>query len=97
NLERADVERRHAPREATTTTNRHGIAECVDADASREEQVDGLRRAGGEQAGILEKEGTLLRKEEREAREVRALLVYFYLRKVGVVGEVERQAGRDAV
>ncbi len=75
---------------------RDRLAEGVDTDASREEQIDGLRRAGGENAGILEEEWPLFWKKEWEAREVGALLVHLDLGEVGVVREVERQTRRDA-
>ena len=49
-----------------------------------------------ERALVLEEELALLREEQAEAREVDLLLVGFDLREVGVVGEVGRQALRDA-
>src|SRR4029453_6838146 len=48
-------------------------------------------------AGVLEKEVTLLRKEQAEARQVDLLLVGFDLREVGVDGEIPRQPAGDAV
>src|SRR5262249_4378977 len=53
------------------------------------------RPAEGEQTGILEKELTLLRKEEAEASQVHLLLVRFHLREVRVVGEVAGEARWD--
>src|SRR5947199_174277 len=74
-----------------------GLAEGVDADPPGEEQVDRLGRTGGEDAGILEKEGPLLREEQRKAGEVGALLIDLDLREVGVVREVEGETGRHAI
>ena len=69
-------------------------------------RIRGLRRAhlragatAGEieHAAALEKEVTLLGKEQAESREVDLLLVDLHLREVGVDGEVGGQVRRDAV
>src|SRR5205823_10515132 len=52
---------------------------------------------GGEDAGILEKEGPLLREEQRKPREIGALLIDLDLREVGVVREIEGETGRHAI
>src|SRR5205814_4725389 len=83
--------------EPSTTHDGDRLAERVNADATGEKQVDRLRRAGGENAGILEEERPLHREEQWKARQVRTLFVDLDLREVGVVREVERQTRRDAV
>src|SRR5262249_37540200 len=80
--------------ETSAGANGHRTAGRIDADASREKQIDQLRRSRREHPGIFEKEGTFLGEEEREPREVRALLVDLHLREVRVVGEIERQTRR---
>src|SRR5439155_6396971 len=87
----------HPPREPAAAHDRYRLAEGVDADATRKEQVHGLWRTGREDARILEEEGPFLREEQRKTREIRALLVHFDLREVGVVREVERETRRHAV
>src|SRR6185503_11593988 len=62
----------------------------------RDEELDELRRSRRERAGILEEEWPLLWKKQREASEVRPLLVDLDLREVGVVREIEREARRHA-
>src|SRR5213592_3885141 len=47
-LQRAYCEVTHPPGEAAAAQDRDGLAEGVDADAAGEEQIDGLRCAGGE-------------------------------------------------
>src|ERR1051325_6114025 len=86
-----------ASREPSAAYDGYRLAERVDADATGEEQVDSLRRAGGEDAGVLEKERSLLREEQRKAGEVGALLIDLDLREVGVVREVESETGRHAI
>ena len=56
-----------------------------------------MRRAGGKNSGILQEKRPLLGEEEREAREIGALLVDLDLRKVRIVREIERQTLRHAV
>ena len=79
------------------THDRNRLPQGVDADATREEEIDRLWRARREDAGIFQEEGAFLRKEQRKAGEIRALLIDFDLREVGVVGQIEGQAGRHAV
>ena len=77
----------------------------TDADAAAEKQLRLARVAAGhlpdaahrEDAGVLEKERPLLRKEQVEAIQVDLLLVHLDLREVGVVGEIERQGGARVV
>ena len=73
------------------------LPQGVDADATSEEEIDRLWRARREDAGIFEEEGAFLRKEQRKAGEIRALLIDFDLREVRVVGQIESQAGRHTV
>ena len=76
-----------------------GIASSVRADANRpaEKYFRLPADADREQPGVLEEERALLGKEQVEAIEIDLLRVHLDLREVGVVGRVERQAGREAV
>ena len=76
--------------------NRQQRAVVADADAAAEEQIDLTRAPDREQPAVLEEERPLLREQQVEARQVDLLFVDFDLREVGVVGEVERRARRDA-
>ena len=96
-VEQADVELPGLAGDAAAADDRNRFAVVADADAAAEEQVDLTRIADAEEAGVLEEERALLRKEQLEAIEVDLLIVDFDLREVGVDGGVERQARRDAV
>src|SRR2546430_3499117 len=60
-------------------------------------QTCALPISSREDPGILEKEGPLLREEQRKAGEVGALLIDLDLREVGVVREVEGETGGHAI
>src|ERR1043165_2311513 len=97
NLQGADGEISHAAGQPAATDDRDGLPGGIDADAAREKEIDRLRRAGREDAGVLEEEGTLLREEHRKPREIGALLVHLDLGEIGVVGELEPEALRASV
>ena len=69
---------------------------AVKADAAAEERTLVAGREL-EKVGAVEEELTLLRKEQRKAREVGAALIDFGLREIGVDGEVRFQRGRDEI
>ena len=96
-VQQPDVPEAHLPRDAAAAEDRNLLAVVVDADAAAEEQVDFARVAHREEAGVLQEERPLLGEEQVEAIEVHLLVVDLHLREVGVVGAVERQAGRDVV
>src|SRR5258706_458329 len=77
--------------------DRDRLPQGVDADATSEEEIDRLWRARREGAGIFQEEGAFLRKEQRKACEIRALLIDLDLGEVRVVGQIEGQAGRHTV
>ena len=106
----ADREPAQLSRQPDTCRNGNGLAGGREADATTEEEQQILvgrgrrelsvvprRVAHVEDAGILEKELALLRKELRELGEVDLLLVGLHLREVRVHGDVEREPLRDAV
>ena len=95
-VQHADVEAAHLAGQAPAAANRHQVPVIVKADATAEEQIDFLFLAHGEETGVLQEERTLLRKAQVETREIDLLGIDLDLREVGVVGEVEVQAGRDA-
>ena len=68
-----------------------------DPDAPAEEQLQLARLPHREQPGVLQEERPLLGEEQVEPVQVDLLLVHLDLREVGVVGQVEREAGRHAV
>ena len=77
--------------------NRHQLPVIVETDAPAEEQIELARPCRSvKRPGVLEEERPLLRKAQVEAREIDLLRVDLDLREVGVVGEVQVQARRDA-
>ena len=61
------------------------------------EQLHVAGDSGLEGSGVLEEERPRLGEEQAETAEVHLLQVGFHLRKVGVVGQIERQARRQRV
>src|SRR5687767_2387138 len=96
-VEQADVVLARFSRQASAAEDRNRFAVRADADAPAEEQVDFTGIADGEEAGVLEKEGALLGKEQIEAIEVHLLVVDLDLREVRVDGGIEHEARRQAV
>jgi hypothetical protein len=82
-------------------------AALVETDAAAEEWCEINRRPSPtaavaaisevEEQRSVEEEIAFLRKEEREAREIRLSLIDFRLREVGIDGEVRPQAGGEVV
>ena len=109
-VEQADTEPAEASGQASASRNgrRHAV---LQADAPAEEEQRGLVRGAAsafttaacpdarklEEPLAFEEEVATLGEELAEAGEVHLLLVFLHLGEVGVVGEVERQASRDAV
>ncbi len=96
-VQEADLHAGQVARHARPGDDRHRLAVRPDADPAAEEQLHLAGLPHGEEAGVLEEERPLLRKEQVEAVEVDLLLVHLHLGEVGVVGRIERQARRDAV
>src|SRR5262249_45734707 len=91
-------------RNARAPENRNWSAGSTQPDAAAEERDEvGLRgsethtRTETEVADVLEKEVTLFRKEETEARQVDLLLIHFHLREVRPIGGIECDGRREAV
>ena len=87
----------HLSRKAPTADDGYLAAIGAQADATAEEDIDGPRLPYREEAGVLQKEGALLRIEQGEPVQIDLLVVHLDLCEVGVVRRVERQARRDAV
>src|SRR5260370_35602144 len=68
---------------------RDRVAERIEADAPTVEHL-GAELAEAEDAARFEKERPLLRKQDREPRQIRNLTVGLYLGEVGVRREIER-------
>ncbi len=96
-VEEPDVDRACLARQSAAANNRDLLAAVVDTDATTEEELGLAGAAYGKQAGVLEKERPFFREEQVEAIEIDLLLVNFHLRKVGVVGGIEGETGRQAV
>ena len=96
-LQRAHRDGADPTGDPAATHDRDRLPQGVDADAPSEEEIDRLWRARREDAGVFQEEGAFLRKEQRKAGEIRALLIDFDLREVRVVGQIESQAGRHTV
>src|SRR5882762_3408481 len=76
-LQRAHGDGPDPTSDPAATNDGDRLPQGVDADATREEEIDRLWRARREDAGIFQEEGAFLRKEQRKAREIRALLIDF--------------------
>ena len=96
-LTRAHGDRPDPPGDPAAANDGDRLPQGVDADATSEEEIDRLWRARREDAGIFQEERAFLRKEQRKACEIRALLIDFDLREVRVVGQIEGHAGRHTV
>ena len=96
-VEESDVGVVDLSRHAGAPEDGYDFAFGTDADPPGEEEVNFAGSPYGKLSGVLEEEGALLREEEIKAVEVDLLLVYFHLCEVGVVGQVERDGGGDAV
>ena len=83
-------------REAGAAEDGDRHAARADADPPAEEEVHRTAPAHGEVPGVLQEEGALLREEQVESGEVDLLVVHLHLGEVGVVGQIEVQAGGDA-
>ncbi len=105
-MERADLVGTRPPGHFAPQKDRNVVA-LLDADLAAEKD-EGRRtsRASAakldrlpevEDAGAFEEEIAKLREEQAEPRQVDLLLVRLHLREVRVVGEVQREAGREAV
>ena len=95
-VEEADVHALRLARQTRAADDRQQRAVVADADAAAEEQIDLPGAPDREQPAVLEEERPLLREQQVEAGQVDLLFVDFDLREVGVVGEVESRARRDA-
>ena len=95
-VQQPDVDAAGLAAQPRAAPNRHQRAVVVDADAPAEEQIDVAGLADREQPAFSRKNGRFSGKTQVEARQVDLLLVHLDLREVGVVGEIEVQARRDA-
>ena len=96
-VQKAAVETGKISRKPGARQNGNDLAIGSDADLATEKQFHFPSRADREQTGIFQKEGSFLRKEEIESVQVDLLFVHLHLSEIGVVGQIQRQAGCDAV